>query len=113
MSTATATAKTRKPAGAWALSHKRALETYGDMRCKYTARRGRGYVHITELRENGRLVRAEAFVPTDNQWRLGWDSLGCQWVASNGHKGWRFRSLAAMQSFKAFLARRNWAVSAA
>lgn len=64
--------------------------------------------HILPLRDpDGTVVREERWVPSLKEWTFGFTRTH-GWAASNGKRGYQFRSRKAMDSFAAFMARTNW-----
>lgn len=67
-----------------------------------------GTIHILPLVDaDGTVRREEDWVRTPNEWVFGFTQTH-GWAASNGKRGYQFRTRKAMESFAAFMARTEW-----
>lgn len=67
---------------------------------------------VAEAPEPIEFPKRGEFVDTPKEWRIGWDPEARDWRATNGTRGWRFKTFNAMYKFRKAMASWNWEVSA-
>ncbi len=97
-----ATTITRRFSDKARLSEDAAMSLWTTIRTKWVAE-APGRIEFPKLGE---------VATTPNEWRIGWDPDARDWRATNGTRGWRFKTFNAMYQFRKAMASWNWKVSA-